>query len=162
MKLGDPAASLVVDHAGELTSHVGNEIGISGWAALEEADVLRFAELTGDRHWIHTDADRARREAGLHGLLAHGFLVLSLITALGDQCYTVRRARRWTNYGLERLRFTAPVFPGDEFRLRLTLDDAVPGPAGTTRLDLGCLLERRGSDRPALVTTWIVLLEEEA
>ncbi|TQM37022.1 MaoC/PaaZ C-terminal domain-containing protein [Pseudonocardia cypriaca] len=160
MKLGDPAASLVVDRAGELTAHVGNEIGISGWAALEEADVLGFAELTGDRHWIHTDPDRARAEVGLDGLLAHGFLVLSLITALGGQCYTVRRARRWTNYGLERLRFTAPVFPGDEFRLRLTLDDAAPEPAGTTRLDLGCLLERRNHDRPALVATWIVLVEE--
>lgn len=160
MKLGEPAQSLVVESAGELGAHVGDEIGISGWAALEEADVLGFAELTRDRHWIHTDSVRARTEAGLAGLLAHGFLVLSLITALGDQCYTVRRARRWTNYGLERLRFTAPVFPGDEFRLRLTLDAVAPGPAGTARLDLGCLLERRDSDRPALVTTWIVLLEE--
>lgn len=160
MKVGDPVASLVVDRACELGEHVGNEIGISGWAALEEADVLGFAELTGDRHWIHTDSDRARTEAGLNGVLAHGFLVLSLITALGDQCYTVRRARRWTNYGLERLRFTAPVFPGDDLRLRLTLDEVAPGPAGTTRLDLGCLLERRNHDRPALVATWNVLVEE--
>ncbi|MCO5973053.1 MaoC/PaaZ C-terminal domain-containing protein [Actinoallomurus soli] len=160
MKLSDPTASLVVDRASELRAHVGNEIGISGWTALEEADVLSFAELTRDRHWIHTDPARARTEAGLDGILAHGFLVLSLITALGDQCYTVRRARRWTNYGLERIRFTAPVFPGDEFRLRVTLDAVAPGPAGTTRLDLGCRLERRDGDRPALVATWIVLVEE--
>ena len=160
MKLAEPATGLVVERAADLSPYVGAELGTSGWVALEEADVLAFADLTRDRHWIHTDPDRARSEAGLPGVLAHGFLALSLVTGLGNQCYTVRGARRWTNYGMERLRFTAPVCPGDELRLRLTLDALTPGPGGTTRLDLGCTLERRSAERPALVATWIVLVED--
>ncbi|MEK6438613.1 MaoC/PaaZ C-terminal domain-containing protein [Pseudonocardia sp. T1-2H] len=160
MKIAEPATGLVVDRAADLAPHVGTELGTSGWIALEEADVLAFADLTRDRHWIHTDPDRARSEAGLPGVLVHGFLALSLVTELGNQCYTVRDARRWTNYGMKRLRFTAPVFPGDELRLRLTLDALAPGTGGTTRLDLGCTLERRSGERPALVATWIVLVED--
>jgi len=160
VRTAGPASGVVVDRAADLTLHVGTELGTSGWVALEEADVLAFADLTRDRHWVHTDPDRARSEAELPGVLVHGFLALSLVTELAHQCYTVRDARRWTNYGMERLRFTAPVFPGDELRLRLSLDAMAPGPGGTTRLDLGCTLERRGSGRPALVATWIVLVED--
>ncbi|MCE0764613.1 hypothetical protein LWC35_17095 [Pseudonocardia kujensis] len=160
MKIAEPATGLVVDRAADLAPYVGAELGTSGWIALEEADVLAFAELSRDRHWVHTDPDRARSEAGLPGVLVHGFLALALVTELGNQCYTVRAARRWTNYGMERLRFTAPVFPGDELRLRLTLDALGPGPGGTARLDLGCTLERRRGGRPALVATWIVLVED--
>lgn len=160
MKIAESAAGLIVDRAADLAPYVGTELGTSGWIALEEADVLAFAELTRDRHWVHTDPDRARSEAGLPGVLVHGFLALSLITELSNQCYTVRNARRWTNYGMERLRYTAPVFPGDELRLRLTLDALTPGPGGATRLNLGCTLERRSGERPALVATWIVLVED--
>lgn len=160
MKIEDPGSTLVVDRTADLHAHVGTEIGVSGWTFLEHDDVLGFAALTHDRHWIHTDPQRARDEAGLHDVLAHGFLVLSVVTALANQCYAVRDAVRWTNYGLDRIRFTAPVLPGDEFRLRLTLDALTPGRAATTRLDLGCVLERRGSDRPALAATWIVLVQE--
>lgn len=157
---GESTTALVVDRAADLAPHVGSELGTSGWIAVEETDVLAFADLTRDRHWVHSDPARARSEAGLPGVLAHGFLLLSLLTALGNECYTVRRATRWTNYGMERLRFTAPVFPGDELRLRLALDALGPGPGGTTRLDLGCTLERRSGERPALVATWIVLVED--
>lgn len=160
MKVGNPTRTLAVDRAADLQAHVGSEIGISGWASLEQDDVLGFAELTHDRHWIHTDPVRARDEAGLNGLLAHGFLVLSTVTALANQCYTIAKATRWTNYGLERIRFTAPVSPSDEFRLRLSLDAVAPGPGPTTRLSLGCRLERRASERPAMAATWIVLVEE--
>jgi acyl dehydratase len=160
VKIGNPARTLAVDSAAGLQAHIGTEIGVSGWASLDQDDVLAFAELTHDRHWIHTDPVRARDEAGLNDLLAHGFLVLSTVTALANQCYTIADATRWTNYGLERIRFTAPVFPGDEFRLRLSLDTLAPGPGPTTRLGLGCLLERRASERPALAATWIVLVEE--
>ena len=159
MKMEGPVATLVVDTAADLQIHVGRELGVSGWAFLEEDDVLGFAAITHDRHWVHTDPRRARDEAGLDGLLAHGFLVLSTVTALAGQCYAVRDAVRWTNYGLDRIRFTAPVFPGDALRLRLTLQAVAPGPRGTTRLDLGCVLERRDADRPALAATWIVLVE---
>lgn len=162
MRVSDTTPALAVDSVADLHPYVGHELGVSSWMALREQDILSFGALTGDQHWIHTEPARARAEAGLPGVLAHGFLVLSLITGLGSQCYTVQNARRWTNYGLEKLRFTAPVFPGDELRLRLTLGVMQPGPGNTTRLDLGCELERRGEQRPALVATWIVLVEETA
>ncbi|MFE9006974.1 MaoC/PaaZ C-terminal domain-containing protein [Streptomyces sp. NPDC007875] len=161
MRIGNPVRTLAANSAADLHAHVNTEIGVSGWTTLEQDDVLGFAALTHDRHWIHTDPVRARAEAGLDDVLAHGYLVLSALTALTNQCFTIAGATRWTNYGLEHTRFTAPVLPGDEFRLRLTLDSLAPGPAATTRLTLGCLLERRADDRrSAMVTRWIVLVEE--
>ena len=160
MNVGNRTTSVTVDSVAELGPYVGRELGVSGWTTLQESDVLDFGALTRDHHWIHSEPERARAEAGLPGVLAHGFLVLALLTGLGNECYSIRRARRWTNYGMDTLRFTAPVLPGDEIRLRMTLKGMSAGPGATTRLDLGCEVERRDGDRPALVATWIVLVEE--
>jgi acyl dehydratase len=151
---------IVVDNAARLLDHVGTELGVSDWITLTEQDIQAFAEVTRDRHWVHTDRDRAARETPFGGVLAHGFLVLALITDLANQCYTVRGATRWLNYGLDRVRFTAPVRAGDELRLRTRLTAVEPS-GGTTRLNLECTVELRGSERPAAVATWIVLVVED-
>jgi len=151
---------IIVDRAAELTPHIGAELGASRWITVSQQDVLTFADITHDGHWLHTDVDRAARETQYGGVLVQGFLLLALLTDLGNQCYEVRAATRWLNYGLDQVRFTAPVRPGDQLRLRLTLNSTSPTGAAT-RLTPGCTLELRGSERPAAVATWIVIVIEE-
>jgi acyl dehydratase len=146
-----------VETAAELAPLIGQELGISTWRAVTEAEVLRFAELTGDRHWLHTDPVRAARETPFGGVVAHGFLTLSLLTAMVGECLEVRAVRRWSNYGLDRLRFTHPVLPGDRLRARLTLTELTPDKAGATRLRIGCTMEIEARPRPALVTDFIMV-----
>jgi acyl dehydratase len=151
---------LLVDTAAQLEESLGQVLGVSGWETVTEADILRFAHTTHDQHWIHTDPARVARDTEYDGLLAHGFLLLSLVTHLTHQCFDVRNAARWINYGLDRVRFIVPVVAGDKIRLRLKLDSFETN-AGTSRLGLGCELEREGSDKPAMAATWLVMVLEE-
>jgi acyl dehydratase len=151
---------LVVKDAAELSDQVGQILGVSDWLTLTERDVLAFAQVTRDRHWVHTDPERAARETEFGGVLAHGFLLLSLVTDLTNQCFDVQSATRWLNYGLDRVRFLAPVVPGDRLRLQLTLESIKPVEA-MTRLTLGCELQRSGSDKPVMFATWLVMVVED-
>jgi len=150
---------ITVDRAGRLAARVGGELGVSDWISLSEADIATFAAVTGDEHWLHTDPPRAARAAPFGGVIAHGFLALSLVTALSKQCYEVRSAVRWLNYGLDRIRFTAPLRPDQAVRLRLSLTDIQAAP-DATRLTLHCVLETEASTIPVLVAEWIVLVFE--
>lgn len=150
---------ITVDSAGELTERVGTLLGRSAWVKLPAERIAAFGALTGDEHWVHVDRERARADGPFGDVLAHGFLLLSLVTGLANECYAVRGAERWTNYGLDRVRFTSPVTPADSIRLALTLDSLEVTATGF-RLVLGCVLEREGSDRPAMVADWIVLITE--
>lgn len=143
-----------VETPSDLLPLVGEELGISSWHEVTESAVLRFAEVTGDRHWIHTDPERARRETPFGGVLAHGFLTLSLLTSMFGECVTVRRASRWTNYGLDRVRFTHPVVPGDRLRTRVRLTGA-DDLGGDVRLRADCTMEIAGCGRPALVAVFV-------
>ncbi|WP_415394246.1 MaoC family dehydratase (plasmid) [Rhodococcus globerulus] len=150
---------LVVDSVSDLAPNVGTVLGRSDWVPLRPELIASFGEVTGDEHWMHVDRDRAREESPFGDVIAHGFLLLSLVTGLGNQCYDVRRVRQWTNYGLERVRFTAPVTASDSVRLVMTLDELIPTATGA-KLILGCELELENSSRPAMVAQWIVLTAE--
>ena len=151
---------ITVDHTAELAPFVGQELGVSEWITIDEESVTSFGRITGDTHWVHMDAERARRETPFGGIIAHGFLVLAIITGLSGQCYAVRGVRRWLNYGLDRVRFTAVVVAGSRLRLRLTLLALEPQKSGT-RLRLGCAIELDASERPAAVCEWICIAFEE-
>jgi acyl dehydratase len=147
---------VIVDHAVDLAEHVGRELGVSDWILLDESVVAEFGRVTRDTHWVHMDAARTRRETPFGGTIAHGFLILALVTGLSAQCYAVRGAGRWLNYGVDRARFTAVVVAGSRVRLRLVLLELEPAKGGT-RLRLGCTLELEGSERPAAVCEWICI-----
>lgn len=149
-----------VNRAAELAPYVGTELGVSDWMTIDEAEIATFGRVTGDTHWVHMDPERARRETPFGGTIAHGFFVLAVVTALSGQCYAIRDARRWLNYGLDRVRFTAIVAAGSRVRLRLTLLALEPQRAGT-RLRLGCTIELEGSERPAAVCEWICIAFDE-
>ena len=152
---------ITVEKAADLAPLVGQKLGVSEWIAINEDAITSFGRITGDTHWVHMDAERARRETPFGGIIAHGFLLLAVITGLSGQCYAVRGARRWLNYGLDRVRFTAVVTAGSRLRLRMTLLALEPQKAGT-RLRLGCTIELDGSERPAAVCEWICIAFEDA
>jgi acyl dehydratase len=142
--------SLTVERAEDLAAHVGQVLGASEWLRLDQPSLDAFAALTGDDHWIHVDAERARRELPGGRTIAHGFFVLALIPYLQRGIYRVRQRGKALNYGCNRVRFTAPVPVGSRVRLRQTLLDCVRVD-GATRLVFESTIEIEGHDRPALV-----------
>lgn len=146
-----------VDRAGDLKPFVGEELGVSDWTTIDRQMITTFGRVTGDSHWVHMDDERAKRDTPFGGVISHGFLVLSLVTGLSAQCFTIRTAQRWFNYGIERVRFTGLVKPGARLRLRMSLAGASEQ-AGGTRLHLGCTLEMEGSERPAAVCEWLCIV----
>ena len=141
----------VVDNSKDLEPLVSKPLGTSRWVELDAARLLEFGRLTGDTHWIHTDAARVQRETPYGGPLVHGYLLLSLLTDLGNECLEVRQATRWLNYGLDRVRFTAPVVAGSRVRLVQTLVAVDLAKPNTARITVGCTIECEGSERPAMV-----------
>src|ERR1700677_3865375 len=106
-----------------------------------------FAELTGDRQWIHVDVERARRESPFGGPVAHGFLTLSLIPALLGKTVTLKQ-RMGVNYGLNRVRFTAPVPVDSQVRARFAVASVDDVDDAGVQVVWNVTLERQGSERP--------------
>jgi len=139
-------------HIANLTSlqqRVGEELAVGDWVTVDQATIDKFAEATGDRQWIHVDAERAKK--GPFGTtIAHGFLTLSLLPRLAESAITIDDVRMGVNYGLNRVRFPAPVPSGSRIRARMKLlaYDAIDGGA---QLVMEVTMEREGSDKPVCV-----------
>ena len=136
--------------ATELKDLVGQDIGTSAWVTIEQERIDKFAEATGDHQWIHVDPEKAK-DGPFGSTIAHGFLTLSLIPALGWEVYTIEGARLSINYGLNKLRFITPVKVGSRVRAQLTLAavDDVPGDA--LQVATTVTIELEGADKPAAV-----------
>jgi acyl dehydratase len=132
----------------------GRRIGESAWMTVTQAMVDAFADATGDRQWIHVDVERARRESPLGGPVAHGFLTLSLLPSMIQQCVRFPTARLSLNYGLDRMRFVSPVLVGSEVRGAFTLED-VRAVDGGAQMTWHVAVELRGADKPALTAVWL-------
>ena len=131
----------------DLAACVGQEVAVSDWVTISQEQVNRFAEATGDHQWIHVDVERAR--AGPCGApIAHGFLTLSLLPVFFESAFDIRGSRMGVNYGLNRVRFTAPVPVGSRLRARMTLQASEPIEQGGVQMTWGVVVEREGSDKP--------------
>jgi acyl dehydratase len=133
----------------DLRAQVGQDLGVSPWLVLDQARIDHFAEATGDRQWIHVDPVRAA--AGPFGsTVAHGFLTLALMPELADGAFEIGDVRMGVNYGLNRVRFPAPVPAGSRLRghFRLLAFEPLPGGA---QLTIEATLALEGSDKPACV-----------
>ena len=133
----------------ELQHRIGEELGVSDWIEVTQARIQQFAEATGDHQWIHLDAERAK--AGPFGTtIAHGFLTLSLLPEMSAKAFAVSDTRMGVNYGLNRVRFPAPVPSGSRLRGRFKLlkFEAIEGGAQMT---VEVKMEREGSDKPVCV-----------
>ncbi len=147
---------LEVEKPAEMADHLGNEIGTSEWVLVDQAMIDKFADATGDHQWIHVDQERARREMPDGKTIAHGFLTLSLVPMLSASIYRIRQSSRGINYGLNRVRFTAPVQAGSRVRLSQKLQTIEPVEGGQ-RLTFLSTIEIEGQSRPALVAETIAL-----
>ena len=134
----------------ELRPLIGQSLGHSDWITVDQARVNAFAEATEDRQWIHVDPERA--QAGpFGGTIVHGFLTLSLIPFFFETGFSVRETRMVVNYGLNKVRFTAPVPVGSRLRagFKLTALDEVAG--GAVQLTVEVAVEAEGVAKPVCV-----------
>ncbi len=134
----------------ELPSLKGQQIGVSEWFEVTQDRVNTFADATDDHQWIHVDPQRATAESPFGGPIGHGFLTLSLFVPMWSQVLQVTDITMGVNYGLNKVRFPAPVPVGSRIRLVATLLD-VEEVKGGLQLTVSGVVEREGSDKPVCV-----------
>jgi acyl dehydratase len=138
----------------ELHNVLGQEVAVSDWLVVDQDRIDRFADATGDHQWIHVDPERAR--AGPFGTtVAHGFLTLSLLPLFTQQALAIHNTKLGVNYGLNRVRFPAPVPVDSRLRARFKLTgiEALPPMMGVpgAQVTWEVTIEREGSDKPVCV-----------
>lgn len=134
----------------ELQALTGQEVAVSDWITITQEQVNQFAQATGDHQWIHTDVEKAK--AGPFGApIAHGFLTLSLLPQFFDSAIQVVQSRMGVNYGLNRVRFTAPVPVGSRLRCRMKLLQCEPIDNQGMQVTWECTIEREGAPKPVCV-----------
>ncbi len=144
-----------IDGLAELRTLVGQEVGQSDWFTVDQQRISHFAGTTEDRQWIHLDAERAAAESPYHTTIAHGFLTLSLLSEFSRQAIDIRGDFKMRiNYGLNRVRFPAPVPAGCRIRGRFTLA-AVEDFDGGAQVVWNAVVEVEGGAKPALVAEWV-------
>jgi acyl dehydratase len=133
----------------DLPNRIGQWLGSSPWIEIDQARIDAFAQATGDQQWIHVDPVRAA--AGPFGqTIAHGFLTLSLIPWMGEHAFEVQGQRMGLNYGLNKVRFPAPVPVGSRLRGHFVLQACEPLDGGW-QLVVAVTIEREGGDKPVCV-----------
>jgi acyl dehydratase len=141
------------DSPTELTEAVGEHLGHSPWHLVDQQQVTAFAEATGDRQWIHVDAERAK--SGPFGTtIAHGYLMLSLLPTLVGEVYEVKGTAMAVNYGLDRVRFPAPLPTASRVRAGVQITGADVFQGGV-QLRATATLEREGAAKPCCVAETI-------
>ena len=148
-----PVASLA-----EIRSRVGEEVGVSDWLTIDQQRIDEFADATEDRQFIHVDPDAAARTP-FRGTVAHGFLSLSMLSRMAADAMLVPDSIRMAvNYGLDRVRFIAPVRSGKRIRGRFRLDSVEEKAAGQYLMRHTVTVEIEGEEKPALTAEWLGLI----
>ena len=133
----------------DLQAQIGQEIGLSDWITVDQPRIDKFAEATGDHQWIHVDPVKAAK--GPFGkTVAHGFLTLSLLPEMFAGAFDIGDVRMGVNYGLNKVRFTAPVPSGGRVRGRFVLREYLPIDGGA-QLTVEATIELEGSSKPACI-----------
>ena len=134
----------------ELPGLVGTELGTSDWYEVTQEAVQQFADASADHQWIHVDVERAKAESPFGGPIAHGYLTLSLIIPMYSEVLTITDAKMGVNYGLNKVRFPAPVPVGAKVRLTATLKD-VEEVAGGLQVTVAGVIEAEGGTKPVAI-----------
>ena len=135
----------------ELPTLKGQELGTSDWIEITQDRVNLFADATGDHQWIHVDVERAHRESPFGGPIAHGYLTLSLLIPMWSQVLVVTDVAMAVNYGLNKVRFPAPVPVGSKVRLTATLTAVEQVGGGGHQVTASATIEREGDDKPVCI-----------
>jgi acyl dehydratase len=142
----------------EIRGRIGEEVGVSGWLTIDQARIDAFADATEDRQFIHVDPEAAA-QTPFGGTIAHGFLTLSLLSRLAAEATLLpERLKMVVNYGLDRVRFLAPVKSGSRVRGRFVLDSVEEKAPGQWLMRHIVTVEIEGGDKPALTAVWLTLL----
>jgi acyl dehydratase len=142
-----------------LAEFKGKELGVSDWLTVDQHRIDEFADCTGDRQWIHVDVARAERESPYGGTIAHGYLTLSLVGSLSIEAGVIPAgATAALNYGLDKVRFIAPVKAGARVRNRVALLEVEGKGEGRSLVKLQNTIEIDGETKPALVAETLAML----
>jgi acyl dehydratase len=147
---------LLIDNLDALNDFVGREINVTDWFEITQERILKFAEATEDRQWIHLDPARAKRESPYGATIAHGFLTLSLLSQLSQQAMQVQNGVGMiVNYGLNRVRFAAPVLAGSKIRARFTLQ-SLKDVGNAREATFSVVVEIQSQPKPCCVAEWVI------
>lgn len=138
----------------DLEGREGQEIGVSPWLEVTQERIDTFARAIDDFQWIHVDPERAAKSP-FGGTIAHGFLTLSLLSHLAERTFSFSDRRMGINYGLNRVRFTAPLKSGTRVRGRFTLNKLEKLDGNGVQVTWNAVVEAEGSDKPVLVAEWL-------
>ena len=142
----------------DLKEAEGEDLGTSDWHEVTQKDIDAFADVTGDHQWIHVDPDRAR-QTPFGGTIAHGYYTLSLAPKFSEQIYALEGFAFAINYGLNRVRFPAPLPVGSKVRMHAKLKELEQVPGGA-QLTVEVTFEREGGDKPVCVAETVARVYE--
>ena len=142
-----------------LAERVDSELGTSSWITLDQARINEFAHCTGDHPWIHVDPDRAARESPFGGTIAHGYLTLALLAPTTFEVMVANLVlKQALNYGLDKVRFIAPVRAGKRVRNRIRIAAVEDKGGGRVLVTTENTMEIDGEEKPAVVATAMAML----
>lgn len=146
----------------ELVANQGKEIGVSPWRVVSQQMIDQFADATDDHQFIHVDPERAALETPFGGTIAHGFLSLSLLSAMTFETLPpLEGAGVGINHGFDKIRFITPVKSGARIRTRFVLANVNARPSGWVHIDYDVTIEIENSQKPALTARWLTLTKLE-
>lgn len=134
----------------ELYQAVGQDLGVSNWLEISQTRIHQFAEATGDHQWIHTNPERAKTDSPYKQTVAHGYMTLSLVTMMLGEVFALRSSKLLLNYGLNRVRFPAPVLAGSRVRMHVRLADVAEIDRGV-QVTFDCHFENDQQQKPVCV-----------
>ena len=140
---------VVINSYDEFASYLGKEIGETEWFQIDQDRINKFAEATLDYQWIHVDVERCKTESPFKSTIAHGYLTMSLLPHLWYQTIEVNNVSQLVNYGLDKMKFGAPVITGSYIRMRTSLVGIV-NLRGTTKAEIKFTIEIKDQKKPAL------------
>ncbi len=140
----------VIPSLDAVPDYAGRPLGPSSWVTVTQERINGFAEVTGDHQWIHCDPERAARESPWKGTIAHGYLTLSLVPVLLQECVAVGGWKTVVNAGLDKLKFSAPVPSGSRVRLHAEIESARSLRHRGMRTTFALRIEVEGETKPAL------------
>jgi acyl dehydratase len=147
---------LVVETLHDLKSFAGREIAVTDWFIVTQDRIQQFAEATEDRQWIHLDSERAQKESPYGSTIAHGFLTLSLLSHFMKQAIHIQSGIRMAvNYGLNRVRFPAPVRVDSMIRARVTMQ-TLNELSDSVEVIFSVCVEVQGTEKPCCISEWVV------
>ena len=140
----------------ELKNFIGKELGLTSWMQMSQKKIDDFAEITDDKQWIHTDPEKSALYSPYKKTVAHGFLVLSMVSRISFNAFSIKNVVAGINYGLDRVRFPNATKSDSAYRGRVSLMEFIVIPGGA-KYKLKIVIEIKGEDKPACIAEFLAL-----